>query len=203
MQALVQLALVTGARVGELLALRWDACDEGSLTFLETKNGEMRRVPRTPAIDAILERLPRVHPYVFVNPATGKPYTASGVRYIYRRALVRAGITGEQTSPHVMRHTALSRMIGAGHSDHTVKAISGHKSTPMLERYVHPTQELKVAALESGTFVVTIRSQSAGEQGLSRRERAELNELLRKSGGRREDRTRDLRVANAALSQLS
>ena len=31
----------------------------------------------------------------------------------------------------------------------------------------------------------------------------ELRDLLGKIGGRREDRTRDLRIANAALSQLS
>jgi len=203
MQALVQLALVTGARLGELLALTWEACDEGYVTFLETKNGEMRRVPRTPAIDAILERLPRVHPYVFANPATGEPYTASGVRHIYRRALARAGITGAQTSPHVMWHTAISRMIGAGHSDHTVMGISGHKSTRMLARYTHPTDTLKVAALESGAFVVTKQVTTAGPAAQARREREELRELLEESGGRREDRTRDLRVANAALSQLS
>ena len=38
---------------------------------------------------------------------------------------------------------------------------------------------------------------------LERRARAGLAELLRKDGGRQEARTPDLRVANAALSQLS
>jgi hypothetical protein len=32
---------------------------------------------------------------------------------------------------------------------------------------------------------------------------SELAEILNEIGGRREDRTRDLRIANAALSQLS
>jgi hypothetical protein len=124
------------------------------VTLLETKNADMRRLPRTPAIDAILAGFPRVHLFVFANPATGQPDRASGVRHIYRRALARAGITGGQTSPHVRRHT-LSRIIGAGHSDHTVRAVSGRKSTRMLERHVHPAQELTVAALERGSFVVT------------------------------------------------
>jgi integrase len=43
MQVLVQLALLTGARLSELLNLTWDQCRDGYLTFLETKNGEMRR----------------------------------------------------------------------------------------------------------------------------------------------------------------
>src|SRR5205823_3691172 len=45
MRALVTLALITGARVGELLALRWDACQDGFLSFMETKNGQLRRIP--------------------------------------------------------------------------------------------------------------------------------------------------------------
>jgi integrase len=58
---------------------------------------------------------------------------------------------GPVVSPHTLRHTALSRMIAHGASDHTVMAISGHSSTRMLERYTHPTEALKVDALESGT----------------------------------------------------
>jgi hypothetical protein len=52
-------------------------------------------------------------------------------------------------------------------------ALSGHQSVRMLERYTHPTMARKVDALEKG------------------------------AGGRQEARTPDLRVANAALSQLS
>jgi integrase len=29
----------TGARIGELLALRWEHCQDGYVTFWETKNG--------------------------------------------------------------------------------------------------------------------------------------------------------------------
>ena len=42
-----------------------------------------------------------------------------------------------------------------GHSDHTVKALSGHSTTRMLERYTHPTAALQVDAIETGAFVVT------------------------------------------------
>jgi integrase len=39
LQALLKLALITGARIGELLELRWEDCQDGYLTFWETKNG--------------------------------------------------------------------------------------------------------------------------------------------------------------------
>jgi integrase len=45
LQALLKLALMTGARIGELLTLRWEDCEDGYLTFWETKNGKVRRIP--------------------------------------------------------------------------------------------------------------------------------------------------------------
>jgi integrase len=36
---------VTGARIGELLAVRWDDVSQDEVTFLETKNGCMRALP--------------------------------------------------------------------------------------------------------------------------------------------------------------
>jgi integrase len=197
-RSLVALALLTGARLGELLALRWEHVSETELVFLETKNGKSRRLPLTPAIRTLLEGLPRIHPYVFTNPRTGRPFTSIGKNF--ERALDRAEISTGDVTFHTLRHTALSRMIAAGHSDHTVMAISGHSTTRMLERYTHPTQALQVSALSSGDFLATNWPQTPRP---SKGPDPELRELLRKSGGRREDRTRDLRVANAALSQLS
>ena len=68
----------------------------------------------------------------------------------------------------------------------------------MLDRYTHPTLERRVAALD--TFnVSTICPQMSVQQ----KEAAEATSFARNFGGRQEDRTPDLRVANAALSQLS
>ncbi len=155
----------------------------------------------TASIRLVLSELPRVHPYVFTNPATGEPYTTVGKNF--ERALERGGITTGDVTFHTLRHTALSRMIAAGHSDHTVMAISGHSTTRMLERYTHPTQTLKVSALETADYLATKWPQKPARRSEAVADDPELRKLLRKSGGRREARTRDLRVANAALSQLS
>jgi integrase len=48
MRALITLALITGARIGELLAIRWEHVADDALTFLETKNGRTRRIPPLP-----------------------------------------------------------------------------------------------------------------------------------------------------------
>ncbi len=188
---MVCLALSTGARIGELLALRWEDITDADLTFLETKNGRTRRIPVSAGMKAVLDQCAKTRSgWVFTNVRTRKPYTVNGVAHVFRRALERAGITTGDVSLHTLRHTALSRMIARGIDDHTVMALSGHSSTRMLERYTHPTNARKVDALE--TFALD-------GQNLGRME----NREMKKAGGRQEARTPDLRVANAALSQLS
>jgi integrase len=201
MRSLITLALITTARVGELLALRWEHVQDGALTLLETKNGKPRRIPLSPALNAVLEALPRVpgRPYVFTNPRTADRYTVNGALHVFKRAVERAGIRTGDVTLHTLRHTAISRMIDQGYDDYTVMEISGHSSTRMLGRYTHPRDARKLEALNS-FGLVTKWSQSPDGPG---DELAELKELLPKAGGRQEARTPDLRVANAALSQLS
>ena len=74
LRAIVALALITGARIGELLALRWERCEDGYVTFPRTKNGQARRIPISPAIKAVLGALPSVNPWVFTNSKTGQPF---------------------------------------------------------------------------------------------------------------------------------
>ncbi len=56
---IVRLALITGARIGELLALKWEDITDTELFLLETKNGRTRRLSRSPAIDAALKLCPK------------------------------------------------------------------------------------------------------------------------------------------------
>ena len=158
---IVALLLVTAARVGEVLGLTWDDVTDSELVFLHTKNGRERRLPLTHGIRAVLAQLPRHTDVVFTHARTRDRYTVNGFRHSFNRALARAGIESGDVSPHTLRHTALSRMIAHGTSDYTVMAISGHNSTRMLERYTHPTEELKVDALETGRR----RAGSAGPGG--------------------------------------
>ena len=103
---------------------------------------------------------------------------------------MRAGITSGDVTLHTLRHTALSRMIAAGFDDYTVMTLSGHSSTRMLEPYTHPTDARKSDALESFSSMGRTWAEQPDEES-------------KKTGGRQEARTPDLRVANAALSQLS
>lgn len=108
-------------------------------------------------------------------------------------------------------HTLVLREIAAGDTmdidDYTVMETMGHLTRAMLQRYTHPANERKRSALE--TFDREIVSAADGGHKMSTRgteeERvpSEIAKILRNCGGRQEARTPDLRVANAALSQLS
>lgn len=185
---IVRLALITGARIGELLNLTWSDISATELTFLETKNGRSRSLPLSPAMRAVLDACPKTDSaWVFTNPRTREGYTVNGIAHTFRRAVERAGILSGDVSLHTLRHTALSRMIASGIDDHTVMALSGHQSVRMLERYTHPTAARKIDALETFGAV-------ADGLNLGRTEKAGEDFV----GGRREDRTRDLRVANGS-----
>ena len=129
----------------------------------------------------------------------GQPYTVNGVAHTFRRAVERAGIGTGDVTIHTLRHTALSRMIAKGYDDHTVMSISGHSSTRRLARYTHPTEERKIGALKV-PWLSTKRAHDVEDDAATD---SELAELLKKVGGRQGDRTPDLCIANAALSQLS
>ena len=151
LQAILAMALITAARIGELLTLRWDQCDAREIVFLKTKNGKARRLPLSPTLAQILREQPHLTDYVFVNPRTQRPYTT--IMASFRRALARAQIDDADIALHTLRHTALSQMIEAGYDDYTVMEISGHSSTRILARYTHPTADRKIAALEVAAVV--------------------------------------------------
>ena len=165
LQGIVVLALITSARIGEILTLRWEQCEGGYLTFFKTKNGRARRIPISATMADVFSEQPALSPWVFTNPRTGKPYTT--VAASFRRALERAGIQTRDVTPHTLRHTALSRMIEAGYDDYTVMAISGHSSTRML-RALHASDR---GAEGSGAGVVqfvhklSTRAGRGGEKG--------------------------------------
>jgi integrase len=55
----------------------------------------------------------------------------------FREAVKTAGLDPETITPHVMRHTAITKLVQAGVDLPTVQRISGHKTLAMVLRYTH------------------------------------------------------------------
>ena len=131
LEPIVRIAILTGMRRGEILGMRWGDVDlsRGTVHLEDTKNGERRTVPLSPAAQAILRDLPRsIDGQVF-------PVGGSGFVHTFQRATEKAGIAG--LTFHDLRHEAASRFFEQGFDLMEVAAITGHKSLSMLKRYTH------------------------------------------------------------------
>ena len=65
------------------------------------------------------------------------PSAAESVGAALGSAARRAGLDPARVTPHVMRHTAITRLVKAGIDLPTIQKISGHKTLAMVMRYVH------------------------------------------------------------------
>jgi integrase len=130
---IVQLALATAMRRGELLSLRWENIDlQGRTAFLpDTKNGDSRTVPLSSAAVRVLTASPR-HISGVVFPV--KAYTLDAA---FKRGVHRAGLEGVRF--HDLRRTAITRMAEKLPNVIELAAVSGHKSLMVLKRYYRPT----------------------------------------------------------------
>jgi integrase len=129
---IVQLAIETAMRRGELLSLRWNHIDLRRRTahLPDTKNGESRTVPLSTTAASVLEVLPRgVRGEVFPG------VTAAAVKLAYIRAVRRARI--DNLTFHDLRHEATTRFFEKGLNIMEVASITGHKDLRMLQRYTH------------------------------------------------------------------
>lgn len=135
MQPLVQLALETAMRRGELLGLRWDHVDMLRRTaYLElTKNGESRIVPLSTKAIHVLQSMPRsIDGRVF-------PINHAAVSANFNRARKQAEIEGIRF--HDLRRTAITMLAHKLPNLVELSAVSGHKSLAMLKRYYQPNAE--------------------------------------------------------------
>ena len=125
----VVFALETAARRGEILSLQWSGVDfENSVAEVNGKTGS-RHIPLSPKCKAMLEQLPRsIDGAVF-------PITIEAIKQAYQRAIRRAGII--DFTFHDLRHDALTRFAKMGFNILELRAISGHTSANMLQRYVN------------------------------------------------------------------
>ena len=141
---MVRLAIETAMRRGEIVKLMWCDVNIQNRTALlrETKNGEDRTVPLTPAAIKILQEqaaLREVEGRVFAT-------TASGLQQSWERAVKRSGLVDLHF--HDLRHEAISRFFERGLSVPEVALISGHKTPSMLFRYTHLKAEAVALKLD-------------------------------------------------------
>ena len=151
----VELAIYTGQRQGDVLAMQWRHIERGLISVAQKKTGERLLIPIRGELATVLEAIPRVGTNI-VHREDGRSYTRSGFSSIFQREKRRLGLGGLQF--HGLRHTAAVRLAEAGATDREMMAILGHRTAAMVTRYTRGAEQKMLAQaaivkLESRTKV--------------------------------------------------
>lgn len=170
------LALECGLRIGEICALRWNnvRIDEGIIHIGSTlqrlasleENGiqktrlvegtpkslsSIRDIPLTGELFAICTRLYPEDASTFILTGTQKPMEPRLLQYRLEKICRDHNLVNVHF--HTLRHTFATRCARSGVELKSLSEILGHATTRItLDRYVHPSLEMKRSNLEKLTL---------------------------------------------------
>ena len=132
--AALRLLIFTGARLREILHLKWEQIDfeRGLLLLPTSKTGKKTIVLNAPAL-AILNGLPRASSFVIAGTSADSP--RSDLKKPWKAVAVRAGLMGVRI--HDLRHTHASVGAGAGLGLPIIGKLLGHTQSATTQRYAH------------------------------------------------------------------
>lgn len=139
---LVLLALTTGARRGELAALRWCDIDleRAEATVHRSKNGDKKVLPLVPAVvDELVKH--QGAPTRLVFPSQRRPDKAYNFGPAWEIALKAAGVRSFRF--HDLRHSCASYLAQAGAPLLQIAEVLGHRQLSVTRRYSHLTTKNK------------------------------------------------------------
>jgi tyrosine recombinase XerD len=145
-RALLELLYACGLRVSEAVGLRGPQVNlEAGFVTVLGKGGKERVVPLGRPARAALEAYlaherpnllrGRPSPFVFLGP-TGRPLTRQAVWKLVRRRALAAGL-GKRVSPHTLRHTFATHLLGGGADLRIVQTLLGHADIGTTQVYTH------------------------------------------------------------------
>ena len=145
------LALTTGIRQGELIALKWSDLDIESRTLTVAENRAVERrelveygrqtrsIRLTPEVVDLLIREHSKHPsspLVFMHPATLKPYSPQMVRRMHNEIIKKAGI--EHIRYGDLRHTCAILALKNGTDAKELAQMLGHYRPTITRQNYEP-----------------------------------------------------------------
>jgi integrase len=148
--AAIRAAILTGARISELLALRWADIrrDEMELHLPDTKSGFSRRPISAATLAAIssVERMPGVD-FVFRAIKTRtEPLAYDTVEKAFGRIAKAAGV--RDCTLHTIRHWFSTMTANSVSNPRVGMALTGHKSHAAYMNYIHGDKEQARALAE-------------------------------------------------------
>lgn len=156
MQDVCTFALLTGARMSEILTMTWEKIDfEKQIAIVtndKAKSGKARSLPLNKDAIVLLRRLYRQNSeqaHVFIRTSTKKP-----INDIDRRDFQQAAdkINASHLHFHDLRHTWASWHVQAGTPLFTLKEMGGWETLEMVRKYAHLNADHIIEHANSVTF---------------------------------------------------
>ena len=158
LRVIVPTLLLTGLRKREVLDAKWADIDLQAKTWFlpDTKSGKPRVVLLSDVLVSMLQAMPRSGetPWVFANPATGKPFVS--IFYAWNSARRRAGLA--DVLVHDLRHTFASLLINSSFELYDVMHALGHTQMRTTMRYAHLSRARKSAAADAAALQSGLQS---------------------------------------------
>lgn len=134
--AAIRLLLFTGARLREILHLKWSEVDfERGIAFLsDSKTGKKPVYLSAPALE-ILGRLPRIAGNPHVIPGEGEGAPKADLKKPWQAVTEAAGLEGVRL--HDLRHSFASFGAGASLGLPVIGRLLGHSQAATTHRYAH------------------------------------------------------------------
>ncbi len=146
-QAVLTLLYGCGLRIGEALALtRGQAPLVGRSLRVRGKGGRERIVPVLPAVTNAIDAYIRACPFdletdgPLFRGAKGGPLQPAIVQKAVRRLRGALGIDDSAT-PHALRHSFATHLLGRGGDLRTIQELLGHASLSTTQTYTHIDSE--------------------------------------------------------------
>jgi integrase len=146
---LVVLALNTGMRRGELLALQWSGVDLDHCTIriINAKSSAGDRViPMNATVHLLLSDLAKNAASALVFPSNRKP----GEKLLDLKKGFKKAVQLARIPPirfHDLRHNFATRLVREGVDIVSVQHLLGHSKITMTARYAHSLADVKLAAV--------------------------------------------------------
>lgn len=122
-QALM-LALWTGQRQGDLLALTWTAYDGQHIRLKQSKTGKRVTIRVHSELKKMLDEMTRRDAVNVLVNTRGKPWSSDGFKTSWGKATKKAGISG--VTFHDLRGTFITKARRSGATIEEIAAASGH-----------------------------------------------------------------------------
>ncbi|QIG69952.1 integrase protein [Rhizobium phage RHph_Y48] len=136
----LDLAILTGLRVGDLVRLRWDNIHADAIIIKTGKSNGKREavVPLYAELHALLCRIPKRDAIVLTS-SHGTPWTENGLASSFHTAKKGAGLNQKDLHWHDLRGTAATKFYTAGLSERVIAEIMGWSEDEVkgiIRRYV-------------------------------------------------------------------